>query len=345
MPSFRSSAPRLNLALQGGGAHGAFTWGVLDALLEADRFEFAALSGSSAGAMNAVVLADGLARGGVDGARRALQAFWDDIGRCVPFEWLTVGSAEAPALAPWVQAWMAWSRWMGPGDFNPMRLDPLREVLERHVDFARLRRRAAPRLHVAATDARSGIVRIFSNEQLTPDAVLASACLPTLHHTVVIDGVPYWDGGFSTNPPLRPFFTTPGAARDTLMVLLLPLAWAPTPPATAAEIRARLAELSFGAPLARELQDLVDLADWNGRWHWPGTAAWRLARARWHLLDAQPTLATLDASTRLIAHGPFLQHLRQAGRQEATRWLAAHGAAVGRAGTVQPHTLLQPAVA
>ena len=348
---FWSPTPRLNLALQGGGAHGAFTWGVLDALLEDGRFELAAISGASAGALNAAELALGLVGGCAAGARQALAAFWDDVGGCLPFEWLVLGPPEAPALAPWVQAWMGWSRWLGPGDFNPMRLDPLRDVLTRHVDFARLRTPAAPRLYVSATDARSGRCRIFGNAELSADALLASACLPTLHHTVEINGVPYWDGGFSANPPLRPFFAAPGAARDTLLVLLLPLAHAGPAPATAADIRNRLLELSFGAPLVRELQDLAEATAWAARWPVPGTPGWRLARARWHLVDAYPALAHLAVSSRLIAHGPFLQHLKAAGRLEAARWLQTHGACVGQAGTVrldalpEPSALVAPAAA
>jgi NTE family protein len=327
----------LALALQGGGAHGAFTWGVLDALLARPEVHVQALSGASAGAMNAVVLAHGLATGGREGARQALRAFWHALGTRLPFEWLTVGPAEAPGLAPHARAALQWAQWLSPYQFNPLGLDPLREIVQSHVDFERLRRASPVRLFVAATHAASGRLRLFREHELSAQALLASACLPGLHHSVLIDGEAYWDGGYSANPPLWPLIDGGGAA-DLLMVLLTPGA-VPGPPRTASEIRARAQELAFAAPVMRELQWL---ADWRApRSPWLASARERrLRRVRLHRVDGGSALAALAGETRLIAHLPFLQHLHAQGHAAAEAWWAAHGAAIGHRSSMDLQALL-----
>lgn len=335
--TWRRGAARtpLNLALQGGGAHGAFTWGVLDALLEADRFTLQALSGSSAGAMNAVVLAQGLMEGGTEGARAALDRFWTAIGSHLPFEWLTTGADESPSLSPAARLLMRWTQAFAPHQLNPLDRNPLRDVLAAQVDFERLRaHHRGPRLKIAATEVNSGRLQVFERARLSVEAVLASACLPTLHHTVLVDGQPYWDGGYSANPALLPLLQDPACAHDTLLVLLAPRSHATTP-RSAAEIRERAMDIAFQAPFLRELTLLHEVQSTLGQPWWPQSGlAGRLTRARWHLVDGQATLAALHGETRLIAHLPFLQRLRDAGRAEAQTWLAGPAARVGRASGV-----------
>ncbi|MEF7613412.1 patatin-like phospholipase family protein [Aquincola sp. MAHUQ-54] len=339
----RPPRPALNLALQGGGAHGAFTWGVLDALLEADRFEIAALSGTSAGAMNAVLLAHGLMAGGPAGARAALEAFWSGIGSHLPFEWLTVGQDDALALNPLARLLMRWAQTLSPHELNPLGHDPLRDRL-RHIDFEALRHPGRPRLAIAATHANSGRLQVFDNESLTLDALLASACLPALHHTVTIAGEPYWDGGYSANPAVFPLLRDSRCAEDTLLVLLAPRCHAHTP-RKAAEIRERAVDIAFQAPFLRELGLLHELQSAMRSGWWPRSGLERrLAQARWHLVDGAPVLAALHRETRLIAHLPFLHRLRDAGRAAAGAWLAGPAAAVGRrSGVALPDVLGAPA--
>lgn len=334
-PSFRRpQRPALNLALQGGGAHGAFTWGVLDALLEADRFAIAGLSGASAGAVNAVLLAHGLQQGGAPGARAALDGFWTALGSSIPFEWLTVGQDEGLAFNPLARLMVRFSQMFGPHTLNPMGHNPLRELLAQHVDFGALQASRSPRLAIAATHANSGRLRVFDNAALSLDALLASTCLPTLHHQVVIDGEPYWDGGYSANPALMPLLADAACATDTLVVLLASRAYAHTPRQTA-QIAERAMDIAFQAPLLRDLELLDALqSDARGPW-WPAIGLQgRIARARWHLVDGAPVLAALRGETRMIAHLPFLQHLRDAGRAQAQAWLAGAGALVGKRSSV-----------
>lgn len=330
--SLSSRHTPLALALQGGGAHGAFTWGVLDALLEDGRFDFPALSGTSAGAMNALALAHGLLAGGRDGARAALQAFWQAVGTRLPFELLMVGPSESPGLAPGMQALMHWARLFSPYQLNPLGLNPLREVLAEQIDFERLRAGDAPRLFIAATHANSGRLRLFGNDEMGIEAALASACLPTLHHAVPIDGEPYWDGGFSANPALFPLVRT-GIA-DLLVVSLSPHTYTESP-VSAEQIRQRTLEFTFNAGFLREAVMLAQAcAEARSSAFSFGRLERRLRRLRTHLIDAHDDLAGLRAETRMIAHLPFLERLRDLGRARAQAWLAEHGARVGHASTV-----------
>lgn len=317
----------ISLALQGGGAHGAFTWGVLDALLAQPGLRITALSGASAGAMNAVVLAHGLAEGGADGARDALRRFWTAVGTELPFEWVTVGRPEAPGLAPVAKAAVRWSHFLSPYQFNPLGLDPMRRIVGGQVDFARLRHASPVHLFIATTQAATGRLRVFRETELHVDALLASACLPSLSHSVMIDGEPHWDGAYSANPPLWPLIADT-ASEDLVLVQLSPQSGA-APPRSADQIRHRAVELAFNAPFLREGQWL---ADWRGR---PaGLLASplerRLRRQRFHRVDGRPGLAALAGETRLIAHLPFLEHLRDLGHAEGAAWLARHEGDIGR---------------
>jgi len=332
-------APRLlNAALQGGGAHGAFTWGVLDALLEDGRIAFDGLSGTSAGAMNAVVLAQGWMAGGRDGARAALRRFWTTLGDTMPLDVTHHGADGGVQLAPLVKLWMAWAHYVTPAQFNPLDLNPLRTLLCEQVDFEGLRRHAPFRLFVAATHADSGRLRLFDARELSVDAVLASGCLPTVFRAPRIDGQTYWDGGYAGNPAVFPLLRG-GRALDTLLVLLSPLEFAPAQPTDSArELHARVAEIAFTAAFRREMQAVVRERAQRVARPWPRwlPRSWGgdPPEPRFHLIEAGPALEHLAGDTRLAVNGKFFETLHQSGREAARRWLAQHVDAVGRSDSV-----------
>lgn len=333
----------LSLALQGGGAHGAYTWGVLDVLLEAGAVRPVAASGASAGSINALLLAQGWQQGGADGARAALAGFWQTLSDGLPLEWLTqwvVGPDQPhtdglPAWTPAARVLLQWSQYLSPYQMNPLGLNPLRERLLAHIDFDRLRATSPVRLYLAATHALTGRLRVFGTAEVSVDVALASACLPTLQQAVVIDGEPYWDGGYSANPALFPLVDD-GASRDVLIVMLSAMRH-PNLPTTAEGIRERVAEIAFNASFLREAR-LLGQATARARgalmpWLRLGSLDRRLARLRWHLIDAQDDLAHLPSQTKLLPHQAFLLRLQQAGRQRAQLWLDGPGRSLGRAGS------------
>ena len=329
----RRPPERLNLALQGGGAHGAFTWGVLDALLDHSAIEFEGLSGSSAGAMNAVVLADGWMKGGREGARQGLAAFWTEVGQLMPWGGLIQGEGDAISLSP-ASKWLAnWAGRFSPAQLNPLDLNPLRDLLRRQVDFEQLRLRSPFKLFVGATQANTGKLRIFRETELSVDVLLASACLPKIHHTVEIDGEPYWDGGYAANPAVFPLFYD-CEAHDVLLVLLSPLRREGLPQ-TVEEIESRIVELAFSAHFMREMRMFVHAREFSS----PTFMSWgrlerRLQKARFHMIDSSQLASLERTETKLLAHGPFLELLRNQGRERATDWLAEHAADVGRRSSV-----------
>jgi NTE family protein len=254
---------RINLALQGGGAHGAFTWGVLDRLLEDGRLSFDGVSGTSAGALNAVTLAAGLAEGGLDGARRKLEEMWRAVSeaarysplRPLPYEAkLSDENADVPVR---YVGFDLMTRLFSPYQLNPLDFNPVRELLERTLDFRRLRRSAQVRLFIAATDVATGNARIFGARESSVDTVLASATLPQLHRAVNIGDRHYWDGGYCSNPPIL-VLVRHCRAEDTLIVQLNPSRDAEMP-TTAQDIFARLSTIVFNAPLRREME-MIGLA-------------------------------------------------------------------------------------
>jgi NTE family protein len=319
---------RLGLALQGGGAHGAFTWGVLDALLEQTSNPIAAVSGASAGAMNAVLLAHGLLEGGRDGARAALADFWQDLGRTVPWDAMGLLSGDGERLSPGARWMMRWTQWLAPAQANPMRIDPLRALLARSVDFERLRQQDRIELYIAATHANTGRLRVFGRRELSPDAVMASACLPSIHATVEIDGEPYWDGGFSANPPVWPLLN--GTALDDVMIVMLSPWQLGATPRSADEIRERSLEIAFNAGYLREMRLIAEATQLSRGGWWPGPLERRLRRTRWHVIDGNDHLSGLHGDTKLIAHQPLLERLRDAGRDRAQHWLSRHAGSFGR---------------
>ena len=307
------SPARLNLALQGGGAHGAFTWGVLDRLAEAEAIEISAISGTSAGAVNAAVFTAGWLAGGPAVAKARLAELWRAVA--------DVASHLSPAGLSRIGLDAA-THVLSPYQLNPLRLDPLRDMLLRLVDFPLLREPGAPRLFIAATNMRTGRPRIFENAELSVDAVLASACLPRLHHAVEIDGEAYWDGGYVSNPPLVPLVEG-SDARDTLLVRIN-VADRAEHPLSAAGIRSRVGEIVFEQPLTQELALLrarrgrqPSLARLS-----PSAARRRVARHRLHIIDGGAAIAELDPGTRVIAGSRVLDHLQALGRQAAEDWLA-----------------------
>ena len=318
---------KVALALQGGGSHGAFTWGVLDRLLEDERFEIEAISGASAGTVNAIALANGMLQGGRDGAREALQKFWNAVAALTPpgfFQEAFTESALRAVPSPSLQAFLALARYFTPYQLNPFDLNPLRDILQAQIDFERLRR-SRLKLFVATTRVRTGTLRVFRTPEIDLTVVLASACLPLLHHTVMIGDEPYWDGGLTANPPLYPLLKE-CAARDVVAVLLHPRTW-PVNPTSAGDISHRLTEISFGAAFFSELQGIA-LARKTALQSWFawGALARHLRRFDLHVIDSPDLMGSLDALSRLNSQASFIMALRDAGRERADAWLRDYGA-------------------
>lgn len=324
----------INLALQGGGAHGAFTWGVLDALLEDGRLHFEGVSGTSAGAMNAVILANGLMHGGRDGARAALETFWSAVARSLPFE-IAVPSSDGQdfSLKPAFKMMLQWSHYFSPRQLNPFDLNPLRDILCAQVDFNRLRTHSPVKLFIAATHANSGKVRLFRSPEISADAILASACLPMMSRPVEIDGEPYWDGGYAANPAVFPLFYECKSS-DILLVLLTPLKHKATPH-TAQQIKDRVLDLAFNATFLREMRMFAHAREYAGQsmFHL-GHLERRLARVNFHVIDAEELLGELKAETKLAANMKFFEMLRDMGRARTQAWLAASHDEIGKRSTV-----------
>ena len=314
----------INLALQGGGAHGAFTWGALERLLEEDNLDFDALSGASAGAVNAVLLASGLAEGGAGPAREKLAHFWSAISTNPHGDAMTGGLFDAfPALQRAQQAGFdLMGKFLAPAQFNPLDYNPMRDLLRELVDFERLRA-LGPALFVAATDAATGRKRIFTREEMTLEAVLASACLPQLHQPVEVDGRQYWDGGYVANPPLLPLVQE-ATAEDTLLIQLIPLADQDVGQDHAG-IGEGLTRVIFNAPLRQEIAALRLMSE--------AKAGGRFSRHRFHLIDATPTTQALPPGSRLAPDRRLIAHLREAGRQAAESWLAQNAGGIGQHAT------------
>lgn len=326
--------PSVNLGLQGGGAHGAFTWGVLDALLQDGRLTLASVSGTSAGAMNAVALAQGLMAGGPDGARQALDTFWTAVAASAPFEMASLSAdGQRVVLPPAVRLMLQWSQMLAPEQFNPFGANPLRDILLAQVDFERLRRDCPLPVFIAATHAHTGQLRLFRAHELSAEAVLASACLPNLHHTVRVDGQPYWDGGYAANPPVWPLLQA-SPHSDVLLVLLSPLTH-PDTPSSASGIRHRTLEFAFNGAFLREMRLL---AQWQRQaqtgWLRLGQLERKLAGARFHLIDAPERLTALGTESKLVATLPIFRHLMTLGREHAQAWLDRHATSVGQRSTV-----------
>ncbi len=346
MSSSKSPPKRINLALQGGGALGAYTWGVLDRILEDDRLEIAAISGASAGAMNGVVLCEALVEGGRPEARAALRKFWEGIaqaGAASPFRRTplqammlsSLGSVVGDAItAPWMWWWNAVSDASSPYATNPLNLNPVGDVLDELVDFERVRACRSIRLYVAATNVSTGRARIFTNTELTARHVLASACLPQMFQAVEIDGAHYWDGGYMGNPPLFPLFDKP-TSRDVMIVQINPIV-RPGVPKTAAEIASRVNEITFNASLLREFHaiDFVARLLDQGR-----LEEGRYNRMLIHVVSDDAALLPLGAMAKLNTDFSFFEELCAIGRLAADRWIDDHYGDLGERSTVDLHEM------
>jgi NTE family protein len=322
----------VDLALQGGGSHGAFAWGVLDRLLEENWLKIEAISGTSAGAMNAAVLVSGYMQGGATGAREALDAYWERVAEAARFSPIQRSPLDRMMnrwsldASPGYVMMDLMSRVFSPYNLNPLGHNPIRAILEDSIDFAHLRE-AGIKLFITATNVHTGRGRVFRNQEITPEVLLASACLPTMFQAIEIDGEPYWDGGYAGNPTITPLVRE-SEAHDTILVQINPRERVKTP-RTAGEILDRLNEISFNSPLMKELRMIALLRQAID----PGAGeGCRWAKMRIHRILTDK-LAEFGASSKLNAEGPFLQLLKAEGRFAADEFLRVHGADIGHRAT------------
>ena len=323
------STKTLHLALQGGGAHGAFTWGALDTLLLDGRLAFAGISGTSAGAINAVALAHGWAEAQAarqdpaEGARAALARVWTRV--------MELGQANQSAARMTRLLMGALSGAMtrlSPYQANPLDINPLRQLIEREIDFERLAKLKSPRVFVAATDVETGRAAIFSGKRLTAQAVMASACLPQLFHAPEIDGKQYWDGGYAANPAIGPLVEM-GQTRDVLLVQINPLK-RPGKATSAADIADRVGDLTFNASLIAQMRTIALINELAAR----GVVGEGLQPIHMHRIDGGRALAEMPASSKIAPQRATLEKLFELGQASAQRWLKRHYEAVGNKSSV-----------
>ncbi len=335
-----SKQPAVNLALQGGGAHGAFTWGALDALLEDGRVDFDGLSGTSAGAMNAVVMVAGWLRDGRDGARQSLADFWEAIAS-QGLLW-NPGSSASGSVFDWPGKNLfaeasgklldAWSSFLSPYQFNPFNVNPLRDLLQRQIDFEALTQPHCLKLFICATNVRSGKIRIFDNDEIGIDTLLASACLPQLFKAVEIDGEAYWDGGYMGNPALYPLYYHT-QTRDIVVVHVNPIRREEVP-RTPAAIATRVNEISFNSTLMREMRAIEFAARMVEEGWLKDEYKDRLRQVLIHSIRDDEAMAALDGSGKLAPDRGLLHRLRDLGRDTAIAWLKRHRKDIGKRSSV-----------
>ena len=332
-------ARTVNLALQGGGAHGAFTWGVLDRLLEDPRIALEGLSGTSAGSVNAVVLAYGMMQGGREGAREALARLWDGIAtigamalpvRRAPWEFLLTGWNIG--FSPSYQAFRALTGMYSPYQLNPGNLNPLRSLLESEVDFDELHGCLAVKLFLTATRVRDGKIRVFRTHEITSDVVLASSCLPQYFQAVEVAGEAYWDGGYTGNPALFPFFYECDS-RDVVIVHVNPIVRDEVPVLPDA-IANRVNEITFNASLIAELRAIAFVQKLVADGWLKVEKRSQLRYIRVHAIRADRALGDLTEASKFALDWPFLATLRDRGRDMAAAWLDENRSALGRRSSV-----------
>jgi NTE family protein len=336
----RDSAPLLvDLALQGGGAHGAFTWGVLDRLMEEPGLQIEGISGTSAGAMNAAVLISGQAAGGADGAKAALEQFWkrvSDAALLSPFRRTPLDvmlGRWTLDTSPIFVTLDLMARIFSPYDLNPHGANPLRDILADCIDFWRVAK-SQVKLFVTATNVHTGRGHIFRNAELTPEVLLASACLPTLFQAIEIDGEAYWDGGYAGNPTITPLICECSSS-DTILVQVNPIE-RPGTPRSARDIINRVNEVSFNATLLKELRMMAVLRQVADPGNSEGA---RWAKMRIHRISSA-TMTELGYSSKLNAEWDFFLMLRNEGRRSAEAFLAAHGGDLGARSTLDLDAML-----
>lgn len=329
---------RVNLALQGGGAHGAFTWGILDKFLELDLFTIEGISATSAGSMNAVVLAQGMMEGGNEGARKSLHDFWhamSDYGKLIG---VTSASPMDVFFEPFLKVptnfyfFSSVMNLFSPYEFNPFNFHPIREVLNTMIDIERIKKESKLKLFICATNVKSGKIRIFKESELSVDIILASACLPKLFQAIEVDGEYYWDGGYLGNPAIFPLIYNTDVS-DIIILHVVPIA-RDSVPNTVLEIDTRLREISFNSSLMREMRAIAFVTKLiDEKWIKPEYQH-RLQRLYMHCLRADHSLSTYPLSSVFVPDMEFLLHLRDVGRSAAMEWLKENYDAIGNKTTI-----------
>lgn len=326
---------KLNLALQGGGAHGAYTWGVLDRLLEEEDIEITGISGTSAGAMNAVVLANGFVNNGREGAKALLESFWHKIsllGTVGPFQQTPLEHAGNSWNLDWSLSYNFFDllgRVLSPYQLNPLNLNPLRWVLDSVLDKDALNACSKIKLFISATQVRSGQPRVFECGDITTDVVLASACIPQLFQAIEIEGEPYWDGGFMGNPVIWPLLYRTDV-RDVLLVQINPIFRDGTP-SNATEINNRLNEITFNSSLIAEMR-AINFVTKLMKENRLDPSKYR--EVHMHMIEAHPEVHGLNASSKLNTSWQFFEYLKVMGRDRAGEWIHEHKSSIGKRGTV-----------
>jgi len=321
---------RIKIALQGGGSHGAFTWGVLDRLLDDPRLEIEAVVGTSAGAMNAAVLVNGLACGGPAVARKQLHTFWHGVSDLAeasplqpsPFDRL-LGHGNMDFSPSWLIADVL-NKVFSPYDLNPANINPLKQLLEKTIDFTQLRKGKEPALFISATNVLTGRIRVFERNEISVDTVMASACLPMIFHAVEIEGEHYWDGGYCGNPPIFPLIYM-GGGPDIVIVQLNPIN-IPDVPRDVRGIIDRVNTLAFNSSLMREMRMIKFITDLIDKGQLPSE---HFLRLNIHTIDAENELAALNASSKLNADRGFLRYLHELGIAKAEAFLKVNFDAIG----------------
>ena len=328
----------INVALQGGGAHGAFTWGVLDRILEDERLHLDGVSGTSAGAMNGAVMVSGHIAGGNAGARKALDRFWESVsalGVLSPIHatWYDRATGNWDLDDSAASVWLdTLSRVVSPYQTNPLNLSPLGDLLAQLVDFDGLREDDGIRLFISATSVNTGKIRVFERKELTLDMLLASAALPTVFQAVEIDGEAYWDGGYMGNPAIFPLIYNCNA-RDVVIVQVNPLTRAGVPK-TAGEIMNRLNEITFNASLAHEMRAIAFVLKLLDQLPGDVPVVRGLKRMHMHMIEDEPAMESLGVASKLNTDMDFLLYLKRLGRDTAARWLERNFDALGHRSTI-----------
>jgi NTE family protein len=329
----------ISLALQGGGAHGAYQWGILDRLLEYGELDIQSISGASAGAMNAMALVTGLLDGGAEGARKRLETFWRAVsqggsgGGVFGENFMTRFATDWFTNSPAYTYLQTLQPTVSPYDFNPLNINPLRDILKDQIDFKAIRDQTQIDIYIAATQVRTSEAKLFKSSELTVEHILASACLPDVFQAVEIEGQPYWDGGYLANPPIWPLVEC--RPRDVLLLLLNPLKAKGTPRSTT-DIMDRLNEIGFNASLVAELRTVALVQDMIRRGRLKPEKGYETLR--FHMIGADGRLSDLKLSSKANTDWTFLQELKKRGRLAADEWLKTDLASVGEASSLDLST-------
>jgi len=329
-PAATAGKKVVNLALQGGGSHGAFTWGVLDRLLEEKRLKFEGITATSAGAVNAVVLADGLAAGGRGGARDALRLYWQKVSEISSrgiFKTDKANSDFGLENSPGFLFVESLTFFASPYQMNPFNYNPVKDLLAEAINFERVRQQRAVKLFICATNVQTAKAKIFAGKDLGVEHLLASACLPLMMHAVEVDGEFYWDGSYAGNPAIFPLVYD-CEARDIIMVHITP-AERPGVPTTSPAIMNRTQEISFNTSLIREMRTIAFLNKLIDNDRVSGAK-----RMLMHLIEAEDLIRGFSWSSRLNGDWDFLMHLHAMGRERADKWLATNFDHLGKQSTV-----------